>query len=129
MCKPDNELSSTDTRLDLMCKPDNELGSPDTRLDLSGCGDNIMIRLVGVRVSFFFWLFVYLRRQTQFYNVYTMGNYIYSMKILDGYIYNGSIGLVAWPRFGAKNWKLSAKPCIARSLSALRYVREVNFRP
>jgi hypothetical protein len=50
MCKP---VSSTDTRLDLMCKPDNELGSPDTRLDLSGCGDNIMIRLVGVRVSFF----------------------------------------------------------------------------
>jgi len=29
-----------------MCKPDNELGSPDTRLDLSGCGDNIMISLL-----------------------------------------------------------------------------------
>jgi hypothetical protein len=82
-----------------MCKPDNKLGSPDTRLDLSGCKDNIMIRLVGgqVRVFFFGCLCMYLRRQTQFYNVYAMGNYIYSMKILDGYIYNGSIGLVAWP--------------------------------
>ena len=31
---------------------------------------------------------------------------------------------VAWPRFGGKNWKLSAKPCIPSSSSALRCARE-----
>lgn len=32
--------------------------------------------------------------------------------------------MVAWPRFGSKNWKLSAKPCIPSPSSALRCVRD-----